>query len=56
MGAINKRLERLEQMVKQDPENDPGRITVIDVFGDRGNGEEALETYELKNGRWVKAG
>ena len=54
MGKLDKRLERLEQTMKA--ETDPDRITVIEVFGDRGNGEELLETYELKNDRWVKAG
>ena len=52
MGAINKRLDKLEAATNQDQDNT--RITVIEVFGDRGNGEELAETYELKNGRWIK--
>ena len=50
--TIEKRIAKLEQSMQI--EQDPGRIRIIEVWGDRGSGPELLETHERKAGGWVK--
>jgi len=51
---IDTRLEKLEQEVGRDPDPAQPRITFIVVRGDRGAGEETLETWRLVDGGFVK--
>ena len=46
MTSVNRRIEKLEQDVNRDPDNP--RIRIIEIWGDRGNGQELLETHERK--------
>ena len=52
MTSVNKRIDALEQDVNRDPDNP--RIRIIEIWGDRGNGQELLETHKRKAGGWVK--
>lgn len=54
MSALSKRLEQLEQALNRTQDPDNPRITVIEIRGDRGNGEETLETWRLEAGKWRK--
>ena len=42
---INRRLEKLEQLAAR--REDPDRIKVIEVWGDRGNGPVLLDTFKV---------